>query len=457
MRPTALAISLFALCLHSTSFAADSSINTSPDNTPNNNSNAAMQAEISALKQRLAALEDSIQRSAQAAPAPTVVVSLPTPVTPTSSKPMFNMDGSNTTFSYKGYVKVDALASRFSAGEVASSSAARDFYVPSATPVGNGESSQVLDAHAKQTRIAFASKTALDNGKSINTQVEMDFMVALDGNERATNGYEPELRHAFIQYDKYLIGQTWSNFMDVNALPDSLDFIGPTEGTVFVRQPQFRYSQGAWAVSVENPETTLSTAATTTTGVTSTVSGDGRLPDLTARYTHSMGQQGHLSAALLLRELRNDNNGINSDHSTGAGVSVSGRYNLDAANNLRGAVTYGQGIGRYVGVNVVNDAALDGNGQLHNIDVTAGFLAYQHQWRPDLRSSVGLSYFNADIPTEIVGTGLTKTSQSALVNVIYNIAPALEVGAELLHGQRELASGLDGSLDRLQLSAKYRF
>ena len=448
MRPTALAISLFALCLHSTSFAADSS--------PDNNSNAAMQAEISALKQRLAALEDSIQRSAQAAPAPTVVVSLPTPVAPvSSSKPMFNMDGSNTTFSYKGYVKVDALASRFSAGEVASSSAARDFYVPSATPVGNGESSQVLDAHAKQTRIAFASKTALDNGKSINTQVEMDFMVALDGNERATNGYEPELRHAFIQYDKYLIGQTWSNFMDVNALPDSLDFIGPTEGTVFVRQPQFRYSQGAWAVSVENPETSLSTA--TPTGVTNTVSGDGRLPDLTARYTHSMGQQGHLSAALLLRELRNDNNGINSDHSTGAGVSVSGRYNLNAANNLRGAVTYGQGIGRYVGVNVVNDAALDGNGQLHNIDVTAGFLAYQHQWRSDLRSSVGLSYFNADIPTEIVGNGLTKTSQSALVNVIYTIAPALEVGAELLHGQRELASGLDGSLDRLQLSAKYRF
>ena len=110
-----------------------------------------------------------------------------------------------------------------------------------------------------------------------------------------------------------------------------------------------------------------------------------------------------------------------------------------------------------MGVNLVNDAALDGNGQLHNIDVTAGFLAYQHQWRPDLRSSVGLSYFNADIPTEIIGTGLTKTSQSALVNVIYNIAPALEVGAELLHGQRELESGLDGSLDRLQLSAKYRF
>jgi hypothetical protein len=453
MRPTTLAISLFALCLHSTSFAADNS----PDNTPNN-SNATMQAEMSALKQRLAALEEAMQRSAKTAPAPTVVVSIPTPVIPTSSsKPMFSMDGSNTTFSYKGYVKVDALASRFSAGEVASSSAARDFYVPSATPVGNGESSQVLDAHAKQTRIAFASKTSLDNGKSINTQVEMDFMVALDGNERATNGYEPELRHAFIQYDKYLIGQTWSNFMDVNALTDSVDFIGPTEGSVFVRQPQFRYSQGAWAVSVENPETTLSTAATTTTGVTSTVSGDGRLPDLTARYTHSMGQQGHLSAALLLRELRNDNNGTNSDHSTGAGVSVSGRYNLDAANNLRGAVTYGQGIGRYVGVNLVNDAALDANGQLHNIDVTAGFLAYQHQWRPDLRSSVGLSYFNADIPTEIVGTGLTKTSQSALVNVIYTIAPALEVGAELLHGQRELSSGLDGSVDRLQLSAKYRF
>ena len=404
---------------------------------------AATDAEFAALQQRLNALE------AKLAQQPTIQIS----AAPASSLAAISMSP-NTTFSYKGYVKVDALASRFSAGELASSSAGRDFYLPSSTPVGNGESSQVFDMHAKQTRINFGTKTSLDNGKTLSSQVELDFMVSLDGNERATNGYEPEIRHAFIQYDQFILGQTWSNFMDVRALPDTLDFIGPSEGTVFVRQAQLRYTQGGLSVALENPETTLSTTLAAPNN--SMVSGDGRLPDLTARYVHDMGKQGHLSAALLLRELRNDANGQD-DTDIAAGVNLSGRLNLNSTCNLRAAIHYGQGIGRYVGANLVNDAVVDAQNKLHLIDVTAGFVAFQHQWQPKLRSSVGVSMFKADIPTNIIGTGLTEKSQSAHANLIYNVTPIFEVGAELLHGERELSSGVDGKIDRLQFSAKYSF
>jgi hypothetical protein len=55
------------------------------------------------------------------------------------------------------------------------------------------------------------------------------------GDQRITNGYSPEIRHAFMSYDGWTLGQTWSTFMDVNALPDSIDFIGTTDGTVFVK------------------------------------------------------------------------------------------------------------------------------------------------------------------------------------------------------------------------------
>lgn len=402
---------------------------------------AATDAEFAALQHRLSTLE------AKLAQQPALQISA------TPSAPAINMSP-HTTFSYKGYVKVDALASRFSAGELASSSAGRDFYLPSSTPVGNGNSSQVFDLHAKQTRINFGTKTALDNGKTLSSQVELDFMVSLDGNERATNGYEPEIRHAFIQYDQWILGQTWSNFMDVKALPDTLDFIGPSEGTVFVRQAQLRFTQGGLSVALENPETTLSTTLAAPNN--NMVSGDGRLPDVTARYVHDLGKQGHLSAALLLRELRHDNNGQD-DTEIATGVNVSGRLNLNSTCNLRGAIHYGQGIGRYVGANLVNDAVLDAQDQLHLIDVTAGFVAFQHQWQPKLRSSVGVSMFKADIPTNIIGTGLTEKSQSAHANLIYNVTPSFEVGAELLHGERELSSGLDGKVDRLQFAAKYSF
>ena len=38
--------------------------------------------------------------------------------------------------------------------------------------------------------------------------------------------------------------------MDAAALPDAVDFVGPTEGTIFVRQAQLRYTKGPWSFSV---------------------------------------------------------------------------------------------------------------------------------------------------------------------------------------------------------------
>ncbi len=41
---------------------------------------------------------------------------------------------------------------------------------------------------------------------------------------------------AYVSWNNWLAGQTWSNFQDVAALPDAVDFVGVTDGTVFVRQ-----------------------------------------------------------------------------------------------------------------------------------------------------------------------------------------------------------------------------
>ncbi|KTF07689.1 porin [marine sediment metagenome] len=53
------------------------------------------------------------------------------------------------------------------------------------------------------------------------------------------------------------MGQTWTTFMDVGSLPESLDFIGTTDGITFARQVMVRYTNGGLQLALENPESTI--------------------------------------------------------------------------------------------------------------------------------------------------------------------------------------------------------
>ena len=94
-----------------------------------------------------------------------------------------------------------------------------------------------------------------------------------------SNSFVPCIRQAYLTYDKLTFGQTWTTFQNVAALPERVDFIGPTEGTVFIRQPLIRYTNGNFQVALENPETTVQL------GSTSFEADDDKLPDLVSATT----------------------------------------------------------------------------------------------------------------------------------------------------------------------------
>lgn len=358
----------------------------------------------------------------------------------------------NTDVSYGGYVKLDAMWSDYSSGVPAGGSVGRDFYVPATTPVGADiDSDPVFDMHARQSRFNFGTATALDNGKSINTKIEIDFIAsAPGGNERVSNSYAPRIRQAFITYDGWLFGQAWSNFQNVGALPETLDFVGPAEGTVFVRQAQARYSTGNWSFSIENPESTVTTA---TSG--RVVTDDASLPDFTARYAHK-ADWGQFVVTGLARQLTYKQSGLDADE-TSFGISASGKVNF-GQNNLKFMLTQGKGLGRYVGLNVANGAILDGD-ELDAIDSTSGFIAYQQHWNSQWRSTFMYSFFSADNNQDLLATinDPTKSSQSYSANILYSPVKKLTFGVELKHAERDVESGADGDMDRLQFSAKYAF
>lgn len=219
----------------------------------------------------------------------------------------------NTTVSYAGYVKLDAISQRTSGGQVASGSIVRDFLIPGAIPVGGEASGWDTDFNARQSRFIFKTSTDVGAEHTLNSQIELDFMVTPGGDERISNSYQPRLRQAFITYDNWLFGQTWSTFQNVGALPDSLDFIGTTPGTVFERQPMVRYANGGLMLAVEQPETTVTTPAGGRL-----LAGDDTLPDFVARYNLG-GDWGSITAAGILRNLRiaDDDFGTGEDSAVG--------------------------------------------------------------------------------------------------------------------------------------------
>lgn len=415
------------------------------------NSWADTTSDIAELKARLAQLEQQVQ---EAAAKPTLGAA-PT----TASSP--GLQVSDTKFGFKGYVKLDAISSQFSEGEVGRT-VGRDFYVPNQIPVfggagANGKSRNFFDLHAKQTRFIVTTETPTGGENTLKGHLEMDFLSSAQGDERVSNGYSPELRQAFFTYGKWMAGQAWTTFQDLGALPETADFVGSSDGSVFGRQPQVRYTTGPWQFSLENSQTVLGGTGVGTAAPVE--SNDNVVPDLVARYTRK-GDFGHVSMAGLARQLKakNPNGAINvGDSKTGYGISVSGKIKVGRQDDIRFMLTHGSGIGRYMALNTGNDATLNtATGELDLIDITAGYMTYRHVWTDKLRSNFQLSAFSASNPDSITADA-TKKVASGLVNLMYAVNPKLDVGVEGLHASREVEGGAEGDMNRLHFTARYNF
>ena len=359
-----------------------------------------------------------------------------------------------TTFSYGGFIKMDAMATDTSDGRIADGSSGRLFYVPSTIPVagaGADGGDPYADFHAQFSRFWLSADHVTDSGDKFKGFVEMDFFGggsnALAGNETATNTYAVTLRHAYVSWNNWLAGQTWSNFMDVAALPDAVDFVGPTDGTIFVRQAQLRYTRGPWSFSLENPQTTVTPYLTGTRFN----SGDNALPDVTARWL-TKGDWGHFTVAGMVRQFK-----LLDETDTGASVSVSGKFNLGKSDDLRYAVNAGQGIGRYLAFGVGSDVVTEADGHISALDGYGGFVAWRHVFSPKVRTNLMYSASHFDNDAGITGFGVTERTQSMHANVIYSPFPKLDLGAELIYGQRSLEDDREGDLKRLHTTVKYTF
>jgi hypothetical protein len=360
-----------------------------------------------------------------------------------------------TTFSFAGYVKFDALTTNFLNGTVPNTSPLRDFHFPAAIPVGGGSDVfATLDYHAKESRFSLGTATELADGKQLRSYFELDFLLAGQGDERVSNSYNPRLRHAYFAYGGLLMGQTWTTFQILD-IPDDLDFAGAAEGIIFNRQPQVRYSTGSWQFALESSETTL-----TPYGEAGRVeSGNAFFPDLIARYNVA-GEWGNLSLAGILRQLNHeyeDGETIRKESAPGFGGTVGGKFMVGERDDVRFQLSGGTGLGRYAALNLVNGAQIHDDKTIEPIRSVLGFVGYRHLWSARWRSNANVSLFQAEHDDGVVDGMVNRRAWSASVNLIYSPIPELHFGVELMTATRELHNEQKGRFDRFQFSGRYDF
>ena len=353
-----------------------------------------------------------------------------------------------TEFKFGGYVKADVMFSDYSNGAPDSGNLSRQFYVPGTIYGTSDNGEQVVDFQARESRFNFKSTTDLD-GHKLSGFIELDFMTHPDGNERVSNSYSPRIRHAFVSFDNWTVGQTWSTFQNPGALPENLDFVGAAEGTPFVRQTQVRYTNGGFQFSLENPETTV----TPNGGGARIVSGSGMVPDFVARYNFKTEGGAKFTVAGLARQLNIEKGDIDSQ-TMGYGVSFTGVIPV-GDDDIKLSATAGDGMGRYMALNYANAGVLDADGDIQTISSYGGFASYRHWWNDKWRSSFTLSGFKADNDVALTGGAVNEESYSGYVNLLYSPVKPITVGVEYMYAENKKQNGDKGELNRVMFSLKY--
>lgn len=365
-----------------------------------------------------------------------------------------------TTISFDGFIKADYVAG--SGGDATENSYSvglpRTFYANS-----KGESDWKTGFTARESRLAIGTETEDVAGHTLSTYLEMDFNQADDapGNESVSNSYAPRLRQAYGRWNGWTLGQTYTTFTDLAALPEILNQ-GKMAAFLYVTQPQLRYTTaapgGQFMAALENPEDGFRTPDTPTNDGSY---DDQSYPDLTARYQTRTGL-GHYSVSGVLRNMEDDNPNGEDDEELAGAVSASARIPTVGRDDLRLQYSYGH-LGRYMGLLTYpdTDLAAQAAGDVEPLKSSGATAAYRHFWSSDWRSNLVLSRSQVEDDLEAGASSVLADfdrASSVQANLIWQPHEHFQLGLEYSHWDfREISSDSNSQYEQVMGSAKFSF
>ena len=316
-------------------------------------------------------------------------------------------------------------------------------------------------ADLNQTRIIFASTFQTKFLGEIMSYIETDFY----GND----GGGLRMRHAYIRFKNWRIGQTWSGFTDEEAWPNITDFDGPSTGA-WVRSAQVTYFirpnvDSDISIGIEVPSADYSRYLIIDTLVTPSKQ---TIPDFVSHY-ELRWPTGHFQIAGVGRAIEYVNAADKTVYKLGGGFSLSGSQKVLKMDNLIYQVAYGHGISRYL-VSFGGggwDAVPNGEGDLGLVPIYGGYVGYQYYWgkkdygnrtHNHFSSTFVYGYVSLNNPQVTkFGNETLLTGSYASANVYWHVVGPLNIAFEAIYGFRTDEFESPGQNVRLQSVVEYNF
>ncbi|KAB1858121.1 hypothetical protein F4W09_05140 [Acinetobacter tandoii] len=303
------------------------------------------------------------------------------------------------------------------------------------------------------TRLGFDFKTPTQAG-DVAGKVEVDFLGSND---------TLRIRHAYLTYANWLIGQTWSNFAVPDYMPETIDALGYVGGAV-KRTPQVRYT------STFSPETNLifaledskySDNSGTTLG--SDPDNQMRIPALTARLNHKFANNaGIISARTMVADKQTSD-----DEKVAWGVGLGTKYNVTPSTTLKADYYHVKGDSSFVSWSNPGYSIEKPGGNIQQSEFDSITVGITQQFNPKWRGTLGYGYMTHDKDLDYINASanpaaLNKDLWQAWANVFYSPIKPVSLGLEYTYGERETFStptltSKTGEENRVNVVALYNF
>lgn len=407
------------------------------------------QTEVEQLRQEVKELKTMLQNYVNQ---PKVQLS-PAVVAEPVAKPtnVLNTVKSNTEITLYGNVRADASYQFKGPNSM--------YNLISAVPLEGTEAerknSDKFQSTLNATRFGLNFKTPISGDHNLGGKLEMDFF---GGAGRDTF----RIRHAYLTYDDWLVGQTWSNFNALEYFPETVDASLSVGGSL-TRVPQIKYTVPVdqklnLSFSLEDSKAETVTR-TGTQDFTTDPDAKLKFPSATGRINYKFENGSALSGRAFLTQKSTNHEGDDSFLAWGA--ALGGKHQI--TDNTLVRFDYNHIKGDTKNVLWSNMAyVFDSNGKMQENEFDAITVGVTQKISPKLRSTLGMGYMKAKDSNTFAQLVTNDTTQNkelkeAWINMFYTPVKTLNFGVEYMYGERKTFNDLTGKDNRINFTAIYDF
>ncbi|HSB92004.1 MAG TPA: DcaP family trimeric outer membrane transporter [Flavitalea sp.] len=303
---------------------------------------------------------------------------------------------------------------------------------------------------ANQSRLGFGFKFP-KAARNISALLEGDFLSSTKGAHTYFR-----LRHAYITFGEFTIGQTWTNFGDVSAGPNTLDLEGPNS------MPASRVAQIKWrhqlssklilVLAIEEPKSDY-------TPLDSATALKASMPEFVIKPRLKF-KDGHWATSLIYKPLLYTDQAYSFKKKIGTwGFTTSVSKQLPDRNVLNPLKLKKQTISIFGIIGEGTQGAVNDFGglgyeafpktstSLASLLYYGGYISYSFVFKKRWSSTYVYSYLHQESPktTQLI----FKQSNYFSANAIYAFNKYFTAGFEVLYGQKENYDNTKGSAIRL--------